>query len=57
MSDLKKNKNMGAVLGKSGAFLALAVLVILLGSVGPCFRTGSKLMSLQRRATVKGRIA
>ena len=51
------NKNIGALLGEYGAFIALAFLVVLLGIFSPEFRQFSNLTSLLRQATFNGLIA
>ena len=48
MSTLKNKKNVGAILGEYGAFIALALLVIVLSVIEPNFRTASNLMGLLR---------
>ena len=57
MNALKNKKNIGAVLGEYGAFIALALLVIVLSIIEPSFRTPSNLMSLLRQASFNGLIA
>ena len=57
MNALKNKKNVGAVLGEYGAFIALALLVIVLSIIEPSFRTPSNLMSLLRQASFNGLIA
>jgi ribose transport system permease protein len=53
----KGTKNWGAVLGQYGAFIALALLVVVLSVAAPSFRTASNLMSLLRQASFNGLIA
>jgi ribose transport system permease protein len=50
-------KNIGALLGEYGAFIALAFLFILLSIISPEFRTGSNLLNLLRQASFNGLIA
>ena len=57
MNTLKNNKNLGAVLGEYGAFIALALLVIVLSVIEPSFRAPSNLMNLLRQASFNGLIA
>ncbi len=57
MNALKNKKNVGAVLGEYGAFIALALLVIVLSVIEPNFRTASNLMGLLRQASFNGLIA
>ena len=38
----KSKKNIGAIIGEYGAFIALALLVIIISCVSPEFRTASK---------------
>jgi ribose transport system permease protein len=57
MSSLKNKKNVGAILGEYGAFIALALLVLVLSVIEPSFRTPSNLMSLLRQASFNGLIA
>lgn len=57
MSTLKNKKNVGALLGEYGAFIALALLVIVLSIIEPNFRTASNLMGLLRQASFNGLIA
>lgn len=53
----KGTKNWGAVLGQYGAFIALALLVVVLSVAAPSFRSPSNLMSLLRQASFNGLIA
>ena len=57
MSSLKNKKNVGAILGEYGAFIALALLVLVLSVTEPSFRTPSNLMNLLRQASFNGVIA
>ena len=57
MSTLKNKKSVGALLGEYGAFIALALLVIVLSIIEPNFRTASNLMGLLRQASFNGLIA
>ena len=57
MSSMKTKKNVGAILGEYGAFIALALLVLVLSVIEPSFRTPSNLMSLLRQASFNGLIA
>ena len=57
MSSMKTKKNVGAILGEYGAFIALALLVLVLSVMEPSFRTPSNLMSLLRQASFNGLIA
>ena len=57
MSSMKTKKNAGAILGEYGAFIALALLVLVLSVIEPSFRTPSNLMSLLRQASFNGLIA
>ena len=57
MNALKNKKNLGAVLGEYGAFIALALLVIVLSIIEPSFRAPSNLMNLLRQASFNGLIA
>ena len=55
---MKNNKkNLSAVLGEYGAFIALALLVIVLSIIEPSFRAPSNLMNLLRQASFHGLIA
>ncbi len=53
----KGTKNWGAILGQYGAFIALALLVVVLSVVEPGFRAPSNLMNLLRQASFNGLIA
>ena len=57
MNTLKNKKNLSAVLGEYGAFIALALLVIVLSVIEPSFRAPSNLMNLLRQASFNGLIA
>ena len=50
-------KNIGALLGEYGAFIALALLAIVLGAISPEFRQPSNLLNLLRQASFNGLIA
>lgn len=51
------NKNIGALIGEYGAFIALAFLALVLSVISPEFRQFSNLTSLLRQATFNGLIA
>lgn len=53
----KDNKNLSAFLGEYGAFIALVLLVIVLGAVSPEFRQPSNFLNLLRQASFNGLIA
>ena len=53
----KGNKNIGALIGQYGAFIALLILVILLSVISPEFRQLSNLLNLLRQAAFNGLIA
>ena len=57
MSTLTNKKSVGAILGEYGAFIALALLVIVLSVIEPSFRAPSNLMNLLRQASFNGLIA
>ena len=57
MSTLTNKKSVSAILGEYGAFIALALLVIVLSIVEPSFRAPSNLMNLLRQASFNGLIA
>ena len=57
MSTLTNKKSVGSILGEYGAFIALALLVIVLSIIEPSFRTPSNLMSLLGQASFNGLIA
>lgn len=50
-------KSVSSVLSEYGAFIALALLVVLLSVSSPEFRTGSNLLTLLRQASFNGLIA
>ena len=50
-------KNIGALLGEYGAFIALALLAIVLGAISPEFRQPTNLLNLLRQASFNGLIA
>ena len=52
-----KTKNIGAILGEYGAFIALIVLVVFLSIINADFRQPSNFTSLLRQATFNGLIA
>jgi ribose transport system permease protein len=52
-----KKKNLGSYLSEYAAFIALALLVVVLGIVSPEFRTASNFLNLLRQATFNGLIA
>ena len=55
---MKKNtKNVSAILGEYGAFIALALLVVGLSIISPEFRAPSNFLNLLRQATFNGLIA
>ena len=54
---IKNKKNVGAILGEYGAFIALALLVVVLSVIEPSFRAPSNLMNLLRQASFNGLIA
>ena len=54
---MKKEKNIGAIVGEYGAFIALAILFILLSAISPEFRQPSNLLNLLRQASFNGLIA
>lgn len=54
---IKNKKNVGSVLGEYGAFIALALLVVVLSVIEPSFRAPSNLMNLLRQASFNGLIA
>lgn len=53
----KSKKNIGALIGEYGAFLALLLLVIVISIVSPEFRTASNFLNLLRQASFNGLIA
>ena len=54
---MKQKKNVGAILGEYGAFLALIILVVGLSIISPEFRQPSNFLNLLRQATFNGLIA
>lgn len=54
---MNKKKNVSAILGEYGAFIALALLVVGLSIVSPDFRAPSNFLNLLRQATFNGLIA
>ncbi len=54
---MKKEKNIGSMLGEYGAFIALVVLFLLLSVLSPDFRQPSNLLNLLRQASFNGLIA
>lgn len=57
MDNAKEKKNLGAIIGEYGAYIALALLVIVISCISPEFRTGSNLLNLLRQASFNGLIA
>ena len=53
----KSKKNIGALIGEYGAFIALVLLVIVISVVSPEFRTASNFLNLLRQASFNGLIA
>ncbi len=53
----KSKKNIGALIGEYGAFIALVFLVIVISIVSPEFRTASNFLNLLRQASFNGLIA
>ena len=54
---IKNKKNVGSILGEYGAFIALALLGVVLSVIEPSFRAPSNLMNLLRQASFNGLIA
>ena len=54
---IKNKKNVGSILGEYGAFIALALPVVVLSVIEPSFRAPSNLMNLLRQASFNGLIA
>ena len=54
---MKKEKNIGSMLGEYGAFIALVLLAVVLGVISPEFRAPSNLLNLLRQASFNGLIA
>lgn len=53
----KNKKSIGAILGEYGAFIALALLVIVISCISPEFRTANNFLNLLRQASFNGLIA
>ena len=53
----KNKKNITAYIGEYAAFIALTLLVMILGCISPEFRTASNFLNLLRQATFNGLIA
>ncbi len=53
----KSKKNIGAYISEFAAFIALVLLVAVLGCISPEFRTASNFLNLLRQATFNGLIA
>ena len=53
----KNKKNIAAYISEYAAFIALVLLVIVLGCISPEFRTASNFLNLLRQAAVNGLIA
>ena len=54
---IQNKKNLRAVIGEYGAFIALAALLIILSLISPEFRQPSNLLNLLRQASFNGLIA
>jgi len=54
---MKKERNIGSILGEYGAFIALVLLAVVLGVISPEFRAPSNLLNLLRQASFNGLIA
>ena len=54
---MKKERNIGSILGEYGAFIALVMLAAVLGIISPEFRAPSNLLNLLRQASFNGLIA
>ncbi len=54
---MKKERNIGSILGEYGAFIALVLLAAVLGIISPEFRAPSNLLNLLRQASFNGLIA
>ncbi len=54
---MKKERNIGSILGEYGAFIALVLLAVVLGIISPEFRAPSNLLNLLRQASFNGLIA
>lgn len=53
----EQRKSLSTILSEYGAFIALALLVVVLGVIEPNFRTGSNFLNLLRQASFNGLIA
>ncbi|MDO5540309.1 MAG: ribose ABC transporter permease [Eubacteriales bacterium] len=53
----KSKKSLGAYISEYAAFIALVLLVVVLGFISPEFRTASNFLNLLRQATFNGLIA
>lgn len=53
----KNKKSIGVIIGEYGAFIALALLVIIISCVSPEFRTANNFVNLLRQASFNGLIA
>ena len=53
----KNKKNIGALVGEYGAFIALVLLVVVISAISPEFRTTSNFLNLLRQASFNGLIA
>ena len=54
---MKKEKNIGAIVGEYGAFIALLILFVFLSVISPEFRQPGNLLNLLRQASFNGLIA
>ncbi len=54
---MKKERNIGSILGEYGALIALVLLTLVLGVISPEFRAPSNLLNLLRQASFNGLIA
>ena len=54
---MKKEKNIGAIVGEYGAFIVLLILFVFLSVISPEFRQPSNLLNLLRQASFNGLIA
>ena len=52
-----KKKNIGEILQEYGAFIALILLVVVIGAINPEFRTVNNFLSLLRQSSINGFIA
>lgn len=57
MGNEKSKKNIGAIIGEYGAFIALVLLVLIISFVSPEFRTTGNFLNLLRQASFNGLIA